>query len=286
MIFEKIDWNKEWKDFFNTKKETINVTNKQETWNKRARRFNESIKNGWNNLSDEDYITQILRKVDVDKDDSVLDIGSGPGTLAIPFAKKVKSVTALDVSIEMLNLLKENALAEGLNNISYTNKAWEDVDVGKNIERHDVVIASRSLIPYDLKKELTKVDKIAKKAVYLIYPTKDGHSYDKKLCAFLGKDYNSIKSTNFPGFIYVYNLLYQMEIDANAEFLNCKRVAYFKDTNDAISDFEWRIGQFTQDEDEKVKLFLDNELIEKDGIFRFKDESKTKWVVIWWKKEE
>jgi len=286
MIFDKIDWNEEWKYFFNAKKETVNVISKQETWDKRAKRFNESIKDGWNNLSDKDYISQILKKVDVDHNDTVLDIGSGPGTLAIPLAKKVKHLTALDVSEEMLNFLKENALTEGLNNIKYINKAWEDIDIKKDLEKHDVVIASRSLIPYDLRKELTKIDKIAKKSVYLVYPTKYGHSYDKKICEFLDKDYNLIKSTNFPGFIYVYNLLYQMEIDANVEFLNCKRTAYYKDINDAISDFEWRIGQFTQDEKERVISFLNDELIEKNGIFRFKKESKTKWVMIWWKKGE
>lgn len=286
MIFEKIDWNEEWKDFFNTKSKSIDIINKQEKWNKRAKRFNESIKNSWNKLNDKDYITQILRMIDVDKDDSVLDIGSGPGTLAIPLAKKVKSVTALDISIEMLNFLRENASNEGLNNISYINKAWEDLDIHQDIERHDVIVASRSLIPYDMKRELIKVDKIAKKAVYLVYPTKDGHLYDKKLCEYLGKNYYSITSTSFPGFIYIYNILYQIGIDANVEFINCKRTAYFRSIDDALSDFEWRIGEFTQDDKEKAKLFLENELIEEDGIFKFKDESKTKWVVIWWKKEE
>jgi len=286
LIFEKIDWNEEWKDFFNIKHASIDIINKQEKWNKRAKRFNESIKDGWNNLGDKDYITQILRKVEASRNDSVLDIGSGPGTLAIPLAKKVKSVTALDVSIEMLNFLKENALKEGLNNIKYINKAWENVDLDKDIKKHDVVIASRSLVPYDLKKELERIDKVAKKAVYLVYPTKNGHSYDKKLCTFLGKDYNSIQRENFPGFIYIYNLLYQMGVDSNVEIISCKRTLYFRYIDDALSDFEWRIGQFTPKDAEKVKLFLKNELIEEDGIFKFKEESKTKWAVIWWKKGE
>ncbi len=39
-----------------------------------------------------------MDKIKIDSDSAVLDVGCGTGTLAIPLAKKTKSVTALDFS--------------------------------------------------------------------------------------------------------------------------------------------------------------------------------------------
>jgi len=51
---------------------------------------------------DDDYISKMLDRIEVEPNSTVLDIGCGPGTLTIPLAKKVGSVTGLDISAEML----------------------------------------------------------------------------------------------------------------------------------------------------------------------------------------
>jgi cyclopropane fatty-acyl-phospholipid synthase-like methyltransferase len=48
------------------------------------------------------------------RDMRVLDIGSGPGTLALPMAAHVREVTALDSSEGMLSLLREHADRKGI----------------------------------------------------------------------------------------------------------------------------------------------------------------------------
>lgn len=75
-------------------------------WNNRAESFNETTSL---EQSIQRAKTQVS-KMDLNPEDTVLDIGSGNGRLAIPIAKKVKSVTAIEPSQEYLSefLEKEN----------------------------------------------------------------------------------------------------------------------------------------------------------------------------------
>jgi 2-polyprenyl-3-methyl-5-hydroxy-6-metoxy-1,4-benzoquinol methylase len=43
-------------------------------------------------------------------DDTLLDVGCGPGRLSVPLAQRVKSVTSLDVSEEVLKFCRKNAV--------------------------------------------------------------------------------------------------------------------------------------------------------------------------------
>ncbi len=58
-------------------------------WDKKAESFSESRKH-------QQYIRLFLEELPLDSESTVLDIGAGPGTLALPVAKRVKAVTAID----------------------------------------------------------------------------------------------------------------------------------------------------------------------------------------------
>lgn len=60
------------------------------------------------------------------------DIGAGPGTTAIPFAKIVKCVTAVETSDGMLARLKENVSRVNLSNITYYANV-EIIDANHNM---------------------------------------------------------------------------------------------------------------------------------------------------------
>ena len=85
------------------------IKSQKDMWNKRAESFSKRINrvtDGREGLDKDDYISKMLDRIEVKPEWSILDIGCGPGTLAIPLAKKAKSVTALDISSEMLKCLK------------------------------------------------------------------------------------------------------------------------------------------------------------------------------------
>ena len=70
---------------------------------------------------------------------SVLDIGSGSGRYAIPFAKRCQSVQALDLSSEMLQYLKQEVGKHHLDNISMIQSTWPPTD---DIGAFDIAFAA------------------------------------------------------------------------------------------------------------------------------------------------
>ena len=63
---------------------------------------------------------------DTDPSDTVLDVGCGPGRIAVPMARRAKSVTAMDSSSKMLGYCLKNAEEAGLTNV-----------VGKYLDFHE-----------------------------------------------------------------------------------------------------------------------------------------------------
>lgn len=56
----------------------------------------------------------------------VLDVGCGSGKYTLRLAKKAASVTATDISGEMLRILNEDAAKEGVTNITAVHADWSD----------------------------------------------------------------------------------------------------------------------------------------------------------------
>jgi SAM-dependent methyltransferase len=281
MELSTIDWNTMWKEACGTS--PWNGLSSKDLWDKRADKFNkriDNVKSDGEKLDKDDYISKMLARIETSPEDTVLDIGCGPGTLAIPLAKRVKSVTGLDISTEMLKYLKENADKSGLSNINYINCSWDDAIVGKDVEPHDIVVASRSLGPMDLKESMLKLASTAKKAVYFTLPVVH-LPFDWEVYQAIGRN-----ERKHPSYIYVFNTLYQMGINANLEILNSRIRVKFSSIEEAMDDLQWRTTPFTDAEKEKLKKYLEGKFAEQKDAPLFRHEGFSKWALIWWKTEE
>lgn len=267
----QIDWSELWK-------QALQAASWQDWgkagWDKRAEGYYEWVKA-------DDYTEHLLSRIKVDTSSTVLEIGCGPGSLAIPLAKRVKSVTAVDVSKEMLNYLSKDADRDGLTNIRCVNKRWEDVIVGEDIEIYDYAIASRSLIVWpDLKEALYKMDRVFRQRVYLVHAVGSG-PFNAGVYRAAGREYKPP-----PNYIHVYNLLYQMGIYANVEvFESNTRVGYLN-LDKALEDWRGKIGELKPNEEESLRAYLVEQLEERNGTLALKAESKWKWALIWWEKSD
>ena len=74
--------------------------------------------------------------------DRVLEIGAGTGIFTLPIARRCREVTAVDISTNMLEILKGKAAGEGLANIRTITGDVETMDVGGG---YDVACAFSSL---------------------------------------------------------------------------------------------------------------------------------------------
>jgi SAM-dependent methyltransferase len=281
MELSTIDWTTMWKEACGNS--PWKGLSSRELWDKRAAKFNkriDNVKTDGEKLDKDDYIYKMLARIETTPECTVLDIGCGPGTLAIPLAKKVKSITGLDISSEMLKHLKENADKDGISNIKYINCSWDDAVVGKDVEPHDIVVASRSLSPQDLKESMLKLASAAKKAVYFTLPVVH-LPFDWEVYQVIGRI-----ERKHPSYIYVFNTLYQMGIQANLEILNSKIRVKFSSVAEAMDDLQWRTTPFSDTEKEKMKKYLEIKFAEQKDSPVFRHEGFSKWALIWWKTEE
>jgi SAM-dependent methyltransferase len=113
-------------------------------WDKRAESFARNIK-GDRREKRTSEIFELIEGIGLSLDGAeVLDIGCGPGTLAIPLAKMGARVTALDISAEMLKRLESRAHEEGVSLTEVISAPWSDIDIDARgfVGRFDLVLAS------------------------------------------------------------------------------------------------------------------------------------------------
>ena len=280
MEISSIDWNAMWKESLSDS--PWGGGSRKELWDKRAASFSKRIDRvaaDAEKLDKDDYISKMLDRIETSPDYTVLDIGCGPGTFTIPLAKKVKSVTALDISGEMLKHLRDNAASHGLDNISCINCSWDEAEVG-DIGVYDIVLASRSILPVDIKEMIAKVSCVAREAIYLTFPVVH-LPFDWEVYRVIGRQHKK-----HPSYIYIYNTLYQMGICANIEILYSRIKVRFSSLEEAMDDLQWRTAHFSDLEKEKLEGFLRQKFAEQEGSPFFHHEGYSKWALIWWRVKE
>jgi len=209
---------------------------------------------------------------------TVLDMGCGGGTLSLPLAHMVKDITAVDFSEKMLEMLGAEIQRRGITNIKTVNAGWEDDWSEKHIGIYDVAIASRSLSVDDLHAAIIKLNRASRKRVYISTVVGDG-PLDRRIFDAVGREL--IPAVDY---IYIYNLLFQMGIHANVSFIEEENVKTFYDVNSAKDALKWMLHEMTINEEYKLDLYLQENMIIKDGKNIFDYKKTFKWAVIWWDK--
>lgn len=268
---EEIDFNELWKNAYSNSRFGKKEKNLQEFWNRRAKKYSEDIKKK-NYEKGERHI----KNLKINSKTTILEIGPGPGTITIPLAKKIKHITVVEPSQEMIKQLMKNANECGIDNITTINKRWEDVNIDE-IEKHDIVVASFSLSMLDIKDALQKINEIADKSVYLFWFV--NHPIWEEFYIKLYKKLHNRPYVPAPKSIYIYNILYQMGIYANV-------VVKEEDYSQSFSDFDEALSYFKDildiENNEQVEI-LRNCLGENLNDLTLSGKSTI--ATIWWEKK-
>ena len=217
-------------------------------------------------------------------DDTLLDMGCGPGRLSVPLARHVKSVTALDVSEEVLKYCRKNAKAAGLNNLTTKNLDFDKIVADKDIEKHDVVVCSRSVGLWNLEKLTTFAKRLTAVISFANAPTIpqlllnifDGTSAESEQnppFANYGKD----RRINYNA---IFNIVYDLGYEPNIRIVSDGFKKDFATKEEAYEDIR-SLGKVDDDKMDTYRSHLDNYLAKNDsGGFTFFLETRT--CVIWW----
>lgn len=110
------------------KKGAADLAKLKKHWDIRADEFN-SYRSHTVELRSKKIMDYLVQKdITIDGMD-VLDIGCGSGQISLEFAKRAKSVTAIDISTRMIDYAVTNAQAAGITNARFSELPWENADL-------------------------------------------------------------------------------------------------------------------------------------------------------------
>ncbi len=272
------DWNGIWKARQVLHESSKHQDDPSHNWNKRenAERYDSTSRTGY-----DERIATTINGLDITKESRVLDIGAGPGTLAIPLAPQVKEITAIEPGEGMTAILGERMKKDGVTNISIIHKRWEDIiPVSDLAGQYDVVIASLSLTMDDIRLALRKMDAVSQGSVYLFWFV--DMPFWERMYADLWEPLHGLPYYSGPKADCLFGVLYQMGIYANVKMLPLKKEYRFS-TRDEMTAFFQKRFNVTQPEQERVLDDYLKPLIRTEGSEIVISGDST-FAKIWWKK--
>lgn len=214
---------------------------------------------------------------------SILDVGCGPGTYSLPFAQRVKTVSALDGAGKMCDILKQRAEAKRIHNINVMNHLWKDVALDGNSMAHafDLVFASMTpaVCDYDT---LVKLNQASKRHCCLVSSV-NGHG-GKAREELWQRIFPEEKSEKSNSAIYIFNLLYSMGCRPSLQYVDSEWVRE-ESSDKAVERFTrsfWLYTDITSDIRKAITQFVEERA--ENGLFR--EEIKSRLGVIIWEVDD
>ncbi len=265
-------WENAWEEMRQERMGKPKVSYDDEFFKKSANDFSERIK-----LNDYEFGRKSTKMLDeiIDDNFEVLEIGTGPGTLTVPLAKKVKKITGIEFAERNIKNLKSNLKENNLSNVEIINKRWKEIEDAKIKGKFDFVVCSHFLW------QIKNIDELLKRM----------ENASKRYCSIIqpcGRDelikeiFEKISNQKYTG---------QFEPDADyfayvilREWGRLVSVGYFdytfeRNLEEQIRNVASFIGRFYEVDTVLEKRIKDYLLeISEDGIYR--EENKA--AVMWW----
>jgi len=268
---QELDWNLLWHQ---AQKKKTRLSKKAADWDNKAASFARRT-------TESSYTDKFLALLNPRPEWRILDVGCGPGTLALPLATRSRQVTALDFSGNMLAILKQKALQRKLNNITTYQLSWQDDWRQHGIKPHDVAIASRSLAVPDLKEALIRLSSYGTRKICVT--DRVGHGpKDPGAFAAVGR-----KLVSGPDYIYTVNLLYQMGYLPTISYIELEQTLTYASFAKAMDSYLWMFRALNDTERERLKSYIMSiGHRHADGTVTIQREQPPTWAFISWHPEK
>ena len=270
---EDKDWNAEWALLSDQRE----VAHDAAFWDRRARDFR-----GGDEASP--YVAGFMESMRIRPGESVLDVGCGSGALALPLARAGHDVTALDFSAGMLEVLRRQAAADDLRNVTTIHAGWDDDWHAAGVRPADVVIASRSLDVRDLRAALQKLEAFAGRRVCVTLPA-DGLFYPQLLAhEAVGRPCTKRGDQDV-----AVNVLRQMGREPEVSFLEHVSASRYESLEAARESLRRVVAPAGEHEEAALERYAAGHLVETAGpdggrAWKLEPEITVRWAFLAWDK--
>nr|WP_319540664.1 methyltransferase domain-containing protein [uncultured Methanospirillum sp.] len=235
-------------------------------WSSRekAREFSNKIQ------SQISFYNPIFEQIRIKPGDRVLDIGGGPGTIAIPLARQGAFVTVVEPAEGMSAILTEKIQKDQTLNISIIREMWENFEAEQTGELYDHVIACFSLGMPEINKSIRKMISVSRGKIYLIWFS-GLSSWDQMM---MGICNNTCGHGYCPGpkSDLLYHVLSEMKIYPDILNIRQEFVERYNSLDSAVLQLLHRCKIDYPGKEEFVKKWVQTKFIMEDGTLLWKSQ--------------
>lgn len=216
------------------------------------------------------YRTDFVSRMQCTAEDSVLDIGCGPGAIGLAVAPQVAQVYGLDYSQGMLAAMMTNAAELQLNNVQPILASWDDD--WREVPVCDIAVVSRASIVADMNDALDKLNQHARKKVYMTQLV-GGRFLSREIEELLGREDRS-----FPDHMYIINMLYQRNIYPTLDYLESpSHLADSQNLEELLDKVRWSFGELSRDDEAKISAWY-----QRDPKYAQQGGEPMRWAFMSW----
>lgn len=229
------------------------------------------------------YIGQLIDRLDLASEESVFDMGCGPGTLTLPLAEAGHNVIAVDFSTSMLGELERAAerAGEGVSaRIAAFERSWQQP--WDDLPCADVAVASRSLITDDLADAFAKLESKARSRAVVTIAAGETPMCDLRLLQALGRKASEAELRREMAVIVCF--LFSLGRLPKVDYLSFPRRWHAESREAMIEVLTQTARAATPAEEEAVARFVDAHASadERTGEFALDYEQTSTWGYVEW----
>ena len=219
-----------------------------------------------------------LETMNIPDGSAVLDIGAGPGTFAIPLARRGCKVTVVEPSPVMRDALSARLTKDRIRSVKVIPGRWEDVSAEELGGPYDAVIASYSLTMLDIGDAVLRMQSCCRGTVHLFW------FLTPPAWVRVNTDlWPILHGGAFPGeplADWLWQVLFEMGILANLRVEHRSPPASYNDTEEAIAEFRQRLNCTTEAHEQILRNYF-RATLRKDGA-RYVLGDPVMGAHIWW----
>lgn len=268
-----VDWGKIWAEKFEARRRLMRKDYEVDDWSKRAEDYSDSHR-----TNDYEYgrkvLNTLVRYEVLNSDSEILEIGAGPGTFVIPFARGVKKITAVEPAKGMIEKIRGNAEESGIENFEIINKTWQEVSIPDIARKYDLVITSTVVWMFkDIWEQLKRLEQASKGCCCLVTGT---GGWDGEEDTLWHEVMGDLKRPRYQEYPLIYNLLYSKGRLPNVRMINHTSE---RSVNNMITMKKIFFDKYTEVTPD-IERIIEEHALENSEDGKCRKEGKA--AVIWW----